>query len=341
MLTNSLDAAVAQRQAASTQTQSDAIALVPAASSPEAEPRDVPIISMRGLRKRYGDHEAVRGIDLEVGRGEIFAFLGPNGAGKTTTVEILEGFREASDGTVEVLGENPWRAPSAWRERIGVVLQESEAEPGLSVRECLELYAGYYRAPRDVEETLALVALSEQAGERATALSGGQRRRLDVALALIGDPELVFLDEPTTGFDPSARRAAWQVIAGLRDLGKTVFLTTHYMEEAERLADRIAIIAGGEIVATGTPQTLGGRELSGVRLTFALPAGTVLDDLPASIRERAEEDGDGRIALRQASVAADLHELSGWALERELELDRLEVHRPTLEDVYLTLTTNQ
>ena len=336
MLTNSLDAAVAQRRAASSpdtvNVQRDA------AFSPT--PTEEPVISIRALRKRYGNHEAVRGIDLEVRRGEIFAFLGPNGAGKTTTVEILEGFRQSSDGLVRVLGGNPWHAPSAWRERIGIVLQDSEAEPSLTVRECLCLYAGYYRAPRGVEETLALVGLNEQAEERATALSGGQRRRLDVGLALIGDPELIFLDEPTTGFDPSARRAAWELIAGLRDLGKTVFLTTHYMEEAERLADRIAVIAAGEIVARGTPQTLGDRQLSSARITFAAASGAAAGDLPPALAACAEEGPDGRIVLPSSSVAADLHALSGWALERGLELDQLEVRRPTLEDVYLDLTDN-
>jgi ABC-2 type transport system ATP-binding protein len=299
-----------------------------------------PVISVQGLHKRYGDHEAVRGVDLEVCRGEIFAFLGPNGAGKTTTVEILEGFRQPSDGKVEVLGVSPWRAPSAWRERIGIVLQESEVEPGLTVRECLELYAGYYRAPRGVGETLALVGLAEQSAQRATALSGGQRRRLDVALALIGDPDVIFLDEPTTGFDPAARRAAWEVIGGLRDLGKTIFLTTHYMEEAERLADRIVVISAGEIVAEGTPQTLGDRQLSGAQITFALPHGTTAEDLPRALGGRVHSDAAGRVLLAGASVAADLHTLSGWALERGLELDDLEVCRPTLEDVYLKLTVN-
>jgi ABC-2 type transport system ATP-binding protein len=298
-----------------------------------------PVISVQSLHKRYGEHEAVRGIDLQVRRGEIFAFLGPNGAGKTTTVEILEGFREASAGTVEVLGADPWHAPSAWRERIGIVLQESEAEPGLSVRECLELYAGYYHAPRDVDETLELVDLGEQSEQRATALSGGQRRRLDVALALVGDPELIFLDEPTTGFDPAARRAAWEVIAGLRDLGKTILLTTHYMEEAERLADRIAVISAGEIVAQGTPQTLGDRQLSGAQIMFPLPPGVSTADLPASVADRVALDAAGRAVLRDARVAADLHALCGWALERGLELDDLEVGRQTLEDVYLKLTT--
>jgi ABC-2 type transport system ATP-binding protein len=324
MLTNSLDAAVAQRRAA----------------SPPQSPSDL-VISIRALRKRYGDHEAVRGIDMDVRRGEIFAFLGPNGAGKTTTVEILEGFRQSSDGQVQVLGADPWHAPSAWRERIGIVLQDSEAEPSLTVRECLCLYAGYYHAPRQVDETLALVVLNEQAEERASALSGGQRRRLDVALALIGDPELIFLDEPTTGFDPSARRAAWDVIAGLRDIGKTVFLTTHYMEEAERLADRIAVIAAGEIIAQGTPQTLGDRRRSGTRITFAAPSSsTAFAELPPALGERAERRPDGRISLSSSTVAADLHSLSGWALAHGLELEDLEVRQPTLEDVYLDLTVN-
>ena len=323
MLTNNLDAAVAQRRAATSQGHDGG-----------AEP----VISIRGLHKRYGDTEAVRGIDLEIHRGEIFAFLGPNGAGKTTTVEILEGFRRATSGEVEVLGHNPWRAPGSWRERIGIVLQESEAEPGLTVRECLELYAGYYREPRDVDETLELVDLAAHDDQRASALSGGQRRRLDVALALIGDPELLFLDEPTTGFDPSARRAAWDVISGLRDLGKTVFLTTHYMEEAERLADRIAVIAAGQIVAQGTPQTLGGRQFEATQITFTPPVGASASDLPAAIAERAQPQPDGRVLLASTTIAADLHLLSGWALEWGLELDDIEVARPTLEDVYLQLT---
>jgi ABC-2 type transport system ATP-binding protein len=319
MLTNSLDVAVAERR---------------------ATPQE-PVIRVRGLWKRYGDREAVRGIDLELHRGEIFAFLGPNGAGKTTTVEILEGFRTADGGSVAVLGEDPAHARAPWRERIGVVLQESEPEPGLTVRDCLELYAGYYRRPRGVGETLELVGLADQAGQRAASLSGGQRRRLDVALALVGDPELIFLDEPTTGFDPSARRAAWKVIAGLRELGKTVFLTTHYMEEAEQLADRIAIIADGRIVAEGDPRTLGGRNLSGAEITFAPPPEVGVDDLPAALASHAEENGGGRLVVRSTAVTADLHALAGWALEREVELDDLEVRRPTLEDVYLKLTAER
>src|SRR5918912_3919895 len=232
------------------------------------------VVSVRGLRKSYGSLEAVAGIDLEVARGEIFAFLGPNGAGKTTTVEILEGFRTRTAGEVTVLGVDPARGDSAWRNRVGAVLQESNAEPGLTVRESLQLFSGYYLAPRDIEETIALVGLDEKADTLAAQLSGGQRRRLDVALGLIGDPELIFLDEPTTGFDPSARRTAWGVISGLRELGKTVFLTTHYMDEAEHLADRIAVIAAGRIVAEGTPETLGGRERMAARVRFTLPDGT-------------------------------------------------------------------
>jgi ABC-2 type transport system ATP-binding protein len=294
---------------------------------------DEAVITVRGLRKRYAAVEAVAGIDLEVSRGEIFAFLGPNGAGKTTTVEILEGFRRRSDGEVRVLGVDPAHAGSAWRNRVGTVLQESAAEPGLTVRECLQLYAGYYDAPRDIGETIVLVGLQgteETLGEQ---LSGGQRRRLDVALGLIGDPELIFLDEPTTGFDPSARRAAWSVIEGLRDLGKTVFLTTHYMDEAENLADRIAIIAGGRIVAEGTPQTLGGRERMAARISFTLPDGIGFDDLPLHASTQ-----NGRVTVESKRPLADLKELADWALGRGIELVDLDVRRPSLEDVYLQLT---
>jgi ABC-2 type transport system ATP-binding protein len=321
MITNSLEAVVAQR----------------AAAHQQAEPKAEAVIEVSGLRKQYGEHEAVRGVDLEVFRGEIFAFLGPNGAGKTTTVEILEGFRAASAGSVRVLGADPSHAPQVWRERIGIVLQESAPEPSLTVRECLDLYAGYYRAPRPTGETLSLVGLEEQADQRAASLSGGQRRRLDVALALIGDPELIFLDEPTTGFDPSARRAAWDVIDGLRSLGKTVFLTTHYMEEAERLADRIAVIAAGRIIAEGTPRTLGGRDHSMARISFTPPAGTTAADLPPVLAGRAEAKSSGRLALDSGTVAHDLYALSAWAIQRGAELDDLEVTRETLEDVYLSL----
>ncbi|HEX2265762.1 MAG TPA: ABC transporter ATP-binding protein [Solirubrobacterales bacterium] len=277
-----------------------------------------PVISIKGLRKSYGETEAVRGIDLEVSRGEIFAFLGPNGAGKTTTVEILEGYRRRSGGEVTVLGEDPERAGREWRERIGIVLQSGRVDPYLTVRESLDLYAGYFRRPRPSEEVIALVGLEGKADERTSRLSGGQQRRLDVGMAPIGDPELLFLDEPTTGFDPSARRQAWDVIAGLRDLGKTVFLTTHYMDEAQRLADRVTIIAAGRIVARGTPEDLGERNTG-----------------ETTIRYRR----DGReVVVQTATPVQALHELTGEALARGESLEGLEVTRPSLEDVYLELT---
>ncbi len=297
-----------------------------------------PVISIRGLVKRYGSQEAVRGIDLDVHQGEIFAFLGPNGAGKTTTVEILEGFRQRSDGEVTVLGADPARAGGAWRDRVGVVLQESKPEPGLSVRECLELYAGFYSAPRDIDETITLVGLDDKKRTHADKLSGGQLRRLDFALALIGDPELIFLDEPTTGFDPSARRAAWEVIAGLRDLGKTIFLTTHYMDEAEYLADRIAVIAAGRIVAQGTPQSLGGRDRMTTTIGFTLPAGLAARDLPAALGPLAEPGPDGSTLVRSECPLLHLQMLADWALGRGFDLPDLDVRRPSLEDVYLSLT---
>ena len=277
-----------------------------------------PIISIRGLTKSYGDNEAVRGIDLEVRAGEVFAFLGPNGAGKTTTVEILEGYRKRDGGEVSVLGEDPGRARREWRERIGIVLQSCRLDPYLTVRESLALYAGYYASPRPVDEVIELVGLAEKADARTGKLSGGQQRRLDVGMALVGDPELLFLDEPTTGFDPQARRQAWEAIAGLRELGKTVFLTTHYMDEAQQLADRVAIIAGGEIVARGTPEDLGDR-----------------DNQPTTISYRGPE---GEVSLSTTTPAETLNELTGRALAEGFELEGLEVKRPTLEDVYLELT---
>jgi ABC-2 type transport system ATP-binding protein len=306
----------------------------PISSSVERQP----VITVQGLVKRYPGHDAVRGINIDVYRGEIFAFLGPNGAGKTTTVEILEGFRQRTDGEISVLGVDPAEAGGAWRDRVGVVLQESEPEPGLSVRECLELYAGYYRAPRHIDDTIALVGLTDKADVLATQLSGGQRRRLDVALALIGDPELIFLDEPTTGFDPSARRAAWEVIAGLRDLGKTVLLTTHYMDEAEYLADRIAVIAAGQIVAEGTPRTLGGRDRMTSAIRFTLPDQLTVRDLPAGLRDLAEPGPHGSAVVRSESPLVHVQMLADWALGRGIDLPDLDVRRPTLEDVYLALT---
>jgi ABC-2 type transport system ATP-binding protein len=276
------------------------------------------VISIRGLRKSYGDVEAVRGIDLEVQRGEVFAFLGPNGAGKTTTVEILEGYRKRSAGEVSVLGEDPEHAGRAWRERIGIVLQSCRLDPYLTVRESLALYAGYYDAPRPIEETIEQVGLAGKADARASSLSGGQQRRLDVGMALIGDPELLFLDEPTTGFDPSARRQAWETIAGLRDLGKTVFLTTHYMDEAQRLADRVTVISAGEVVARGTPEDLGDRENRPARITY--------------------REGGREVELETTTPVQTLNELTGRALAEGRDLEGLEVARPSLEDVYLELT---
>jgi ABC-2 type transport system ATP-binding protein len=296
-----------------------------------------PAVRVQGLRCSYGSNEAVRGIDLEVRSGEIFALLGPNGAGKTTTIEILEGFRERSDGEVLVLGCDPSAGGPRWRARLGVVLQNSHPEPELTVRECVSLYAGFYEEPRDVAQTIALVGLEQLAERRCEQLSGGQRRRLDVALALIGDPELVFLDEPTTGFDPAARRDAWELVHGLRSLGKTIVLTTHYMEEAERLADHIAVLAGGEIVATGTPRTLGARELMDATVSFTLPAGVSFDELPASLESAARAD-DGVVRVSTADAVSALFVLTRWAVEREVGLPDLEVRRPTLEDVYLQLT---
>ncbi len=310
---------------------------VSAAQPPVAET----VISARGLRMAYGELEAVRGIDLEVSRGEVFAFLGPNGAGKTTTVEVLEGYLKRTGGEVTVLGVDPQHGGPEWRERVGVVLQESAVEPDVTVRETLELFAGYYGSPREVDELIELVGLTGKADVLGGHLSGGQRRRLDVALALVGDPELVFLDEPTTGFDPSARRAAWEMIAGLQALGKTIFLTTHYMEEAEYLADRICVLAAGRIVDEGTPQTLGGRDTAPTEISFALPAGVEGSSLPGELMELASVQNHGRTELRSREPLAVLGVLAAWAREQGCELVDLEVHRPTLEDIYLRLTEEQ
>ncbi|MBD0348704.1 MAG: ABC transporter ATP-binding protein [Thermoleophilia bacterium] len=277
-------------------------------------------VEVHGLRKSYDGVEAVRGASFEIAAGEVFGLLGPNGAGKTTTVEILEGHRRRDSGDVRVLGVDPAAAPDRWRGRIGVVPQSGDLFLNLTVIEHLRLFAAYYERPRPPEEVLELVGLREKRGARYRTLSGGQRRRLDFGVALVGDPELIFLDEPTTGFDPAARRAAWETIRSLRELGKTILLTTHYIEEAHRLADRVAVLRAGEIVATGTPADL-------------IAAGP-----PTQIRYRR----DGRDVVTETHEPTRLlHELTAEALSAGRELDGLEVHRPTLEDVYLRLTGDE
>jgi ABC-2 type transport system ATP-binding protein len=276
-------------------------------------------IAVRGLRKSYGDLEAVRGVDFEIEQGEVFGLLGPNGAGKTTTVEILEGYRRRDGGEVTVLGHDPQDPGPEFRERIGVVLQQSELWANLSVRETHRVFAGYYEHPRDIDEVIELVGLSGKRDARVKTLSGGQKRRLDLGVALVGDPDLLFLDEPTTGFDPAARRAAWEMIRSLRLLGKTVLLTTHYLDEAEQLADRVAVLREGVIVTMGTP-----RELTSA-------------DLEVEIRYRRNGE---EVLLRTSEPTRALHELTSEALARGEELERLEVRRPTLEEVYLTLVSD-
>jgi ABC-2 type transport system ATP-binding protein len=292
------------------------------------------VIEVRGLRKSYGHVEAVRGIDLHVDRGEVFALLGPNGAGKTTTVEILEGYRERTDGEVSVLGHDPARSELDLKRKIGIVLQSTGVDPYLTVRETVDLYAGYYPSPRDVDEVIDLVGLAEKRRTRVKKLSGGQQRRLDVAVALAGDPELLFLDEPTTGFDPNARRNAWQIVKNLADIGKTIFLTTHFMDEAQYLASRVAVIAKGSIVAEGTPSTIAGRDRMQTRIRFRLPEGRrpVLELTDAT----ALPDGSWQVTTVNATKT--VHDLTAWALERSLIYDVLEVTQPSLEDVYIELT---
>jgi ABC-2 type transport system ATP-binding protein len=294
-------------------------------------------IRVRGLRRSYGDYQAVRGIDFDVARGEILAFLGPNGAGKTTTVEILEGFRTRNAGEVSVLGVDPERAGPDWRARVGVVLQSSKPERLLNVRECLAMYAGYYPAPLDIDHALDLVGLTDKADERCEKLSGGQQRRLDVALALIGDPELVFLDEPTTGFDPSARHMAWNMIRDLRGLGKTIFLTTHFMDEAEYLADRILILSAGRIVASGTPETIGDRASAATIIRFTLPENVTVAGVP-SVAGTVTASGDRRVEISTPEPMPALGVLSSWAARHGHPLSDISVHRSSLEEIYLRLT---
>jgi len=296
-------------------------------------PDEAPAVRVRGLVKSYGSVRAVRGIDLDIRTGEIFALLGPNGAGKTSTVEILEGYRARDGGEVTVLGYDPGQGRPEVKRRIGIVLQKSGVDRYLTVAETVRMYASYYPRPRSPQEVIDLVGLTDKSRSRVTTLSGGQLRRLDMAVALAGDPDLLFLDEPTTGFDPSARREAWEVVKNLASLGKTVLLTTHYMDEAQYLADRVAVIAEGRIVAEGPPATIGDRNLATARIRYRAPAGAAAPDGLA-----CAPGADGYTEIASTDAVADLHRLTSWALGSLIELEGLEVTRPSLEDVYLSLT---
>src|SRR4051794_1016299 len=323
MLTNNLEVAAAARAAT---------------DRPAAVGGDDVAISVRGLRKSYGGAvQALDGVDVDVRRGELLAILGPNGAGKTSLVEILEGHRTADAGEVTVLGHDPAKRERDFRARIGIVLQEDGIDQSLTVREAVELYSAAYPHPRPAAEVLGLVGLGDRPDVRISALSGGQRRRLDLALGIAGDPELVFLDEPTTGFDPSARRQSWELISALRDLGKTILLTTHYMDEAQHLADRVVVIARGRVIAEGTPDTLGRGADDAALVAFRVPYGVSAVELP--LPEGAEvERRDRQLSFRTHTPTRDLAPLLGWAADNEIELEALAVTRPTLEDVYLELT---
>jgi ABC-2 type transport system ATP-binding protein len=293
----------------------------------------VPVVEVTDLVKTYGDVDVVSRVDLTIESGQVFALLGPNGAGKTTTVEILEGHRTPTSGTVSVLGRSPQESHWQFRDRIGIVLQETAIERELTVREALAMYGSMYSKRRPADELIELVGLEEKARARVKTLSGGQQRRLELALGLVGDPDLIFMDEPTTGFDPSARRQAWSVLENLADLGKTILLTTHYMDEAQYLADQIAVISKGVIVAEGTPDTLGGRAEAEAVVRFTLPHGVDASDLPIDGHK-----SDGRaIEMRSPSPTRLLQDLTTWALSQGVELDNLSVTRPSLEDVYLEL----
>jgi ABC-2 type transport system ATP-binding protein len=321
MLTNNIEVAAAAR----------------AATDRPADGGDDLAVRVRGLRKSYdGVVQALDGVDVDVRRGEVLAILGPNGAGKTTLVEILEGHRNADAGDVSVLGHDPARRERRFRARIGIVLQEEGIDRTLTVREVVELYSAAYPAPRPAAEVVDLVGLGDRHDVRVGALSGGQRRRLDLALGIAGDPELVFLDEPTTGFDPSARRQSWELISALRDLGKTILLTTHYMDEAQHLADRVVVIARGTVIAEGTPDSLGGSAETAL-VAFRVPYGVAVDDLPLPDAVEVERR-ERQLAFRTHTPTRDLAPLLGWAAANDIELEALSVSRPTLEDVYLQLT---
>jgi ABC-2 type transport system ATP-binding protein len=300
----------------------------------------VPAVVVSGLTKKYGSTTAVDNISFQVETGEVFALLGPNGAGKTTTVEMLEGFRSRDGGMVSVLGMDPSERSCQrdLRERLGVVLQDLAVEPFLTVREVLTRSASYFPGPRDVDEVIGVIGLEEKAKARVKNLSGGQQRRLDLGLGIIGNPELLFLDEPTTGFDPSARRSAWDLVRNLVRHGTTVILTTHYMDEAEALADRLAVIAGGQIVATGTPESIGGRAVSEATVRFRLPDGMTTADLPPGMSSAEQATKSGAIELTTTDEIDVLHRLTGWAIDHQVALQGLTVARLTLEEVYLRLT---
>lgn len=292
------------------------------------------VIEVQNLVKRYDEVVAVNGIDISIEAGEIFALLGPNGAGKSTTVEILEGHRKATSGSVSVLGFDPSARNRSYRERIGIVLQETAVEDSLTVSEAINVYGRMYPNQRPTDELIEIVGLGEKRDSRIKTLSGGQRRRLELALGIVGDPDLIFMDEPTTGFDPSARRQAWTIVENLTSLGKTVLLTTHYMDEAQVLADRVAVISNGVIVAEGTPESLGGREDAASVISFH-PEGASLDGLPGEGILVAE---NGRVTMQSLTPTRAVHEVTGWAMDRGIELSDLTVARPSLEDVYLQLT---
>ncbi len=291
------------------------------------------IIEVDSVRKSYGDIEAVAGISLHVGEGEVVALLGPNGAGKTTTVEILEGYRRRDSGSVSVLGMDPWRAGSAFRSRVGLVLQECALPPGLTVMELLTLYASYYEHARSPKEVLGLVGLEGVEGMRVRKLSGGQQRRIDLALALIGDPALIFLDEPTTGFDPGARRSAWDIVKGMQSIGKTVVLTTHYMDEAYALANRLYIIAKGSVVEEGTPDAIIQRSQRRTRITFSHGDTQALPPVDGEVQKEG-----GSVVVETDAPLKALHAITGWAIANTVNIENLEVKNPSLEDVYLELT---
>ena len=294
-------------------------------------------IEVRDLKKSYGEVDAVRGVSFEVARGEVFCLLGPNGAGKTSIVEILEGYRTRTGGEARVFGLDPARSARKLRERVGIVLQHSGVQRDLTVAELLEMYGRYYSRRRPVDEVIEVVELTDKRDVRATKLSGGQRRRLDLALALIGDPDLIFLDEPTTGFDPAARRQAWSTVRSLCELGKTIFLTTHYMDEAQHLSNRVAIVNAGEIIATGRPEELGGRDLRPAEIRFVLPHDWSLGDIPDVPSLERAIDGD-RVLVSTSEPVVATQTITSWALDHGIELGHFSVSQPTLEDIYLELT---